>query len=224
MGWLEKKGSESYSSRRGGGGYMAIRIGHESVCLSLKVWVRSISSSMGRRGCWPSWWSRKMNIEQESKVMKTGEKRLFFLFLGVGDDDESGGVDMGRWAHALLPSAHGWLDRAVDGKGEKMLFFIRLPKKRRKELMDRWWSLRRPLRTRLSDRRSATTPLGNPPSPAAAAVVVSLYASIPRRTFLLLLSIYRPILLANSSRSPAVEPLPLYMGSPTTRNETNRSE
>lgn len=47
VGW-KKKGSESYSSRRGGG-YMAIRIGHESVCLSLKVWVRSISSSMGRR-------------------------------------------------------------------------------------------------------------------------------------------------------------------------------
>jgi hypothetical protein len=156
---------------------------------------------------------------------ENGRKKAFFLFLGVGDDDESGGVDMGRWAHALLPSAHGWLDRAVDGKGEKMLFFIRLPKKRRKELMDRWWSLRRPLRTRLSDRRSATTPLGNPPSPAAAAAVVSLYASIPRRSFLLLLlSIYRPIPLANSSRSPAVEPLLLYMGSPTIRNETNRSE
>jgi hypothetical protein len=127
--------------------------------LWLKSFVRSRRQGLG---CWPSWWSRREKMRKQEWKRDEKRRRLGWMMRveRVGD--------MGRWAHALLRLAHGWLDRGwMDWVyGWKDVVFHSPWKK---EGVDGPLMVfaTTPCGRVFSDRPSATTPLGNPPLTAS---------------------------------------------------------
>jgi hypothetical protein len=108
--------------------------------------------------------TRKMR--KQSNVMKTytqwkGYTGWWEWWVGVGYGPVGARASLG----SLTADWIGWMDGLSMGWMERCCFSFALQERRS------WWTVDGlcddPLRTRLSDRRSATTPLGNPPLSAS---------------------------------------------------------
>lgn len=115
---------------------MAIRIGHESACLSLKSFVRSRRQWSGggrdvdRRGGPDEKDEEKIKRDENIDTVK----RLYWMMrvVGGGYGPVGARASLGSLTADWIGWMDGWIEYGVEGK---MLFFIRLARK--KELMDR---------------------------------------------------------------------------------------